>query len=186
MSLFETDRLIVRRWTDRDLNRIFAIYSRWEVSRWLGATPRAIESRAEAAEALARWTAFADAHADRYGCWAIEARDTGLVAGSVLFKPLPNSDGSAPSDIEVGWHLHPDSWGRGYATEAARGAIERGFATGLSEVFAVVLPGNDPSMAVCRRLGMAPLGRTGRWYGVEVEAFRLASGNSVAAETRSP
>jgi hypothetical protein len=30
-------------------------------------------------------------------------------------------------------------------------------------------------MSVCRRLGMAALGRTTRWYGVEVEAFRLAA-----------
>jgi RimJ/RimL family protein N-acetyltransferase len=62
-----------------------------------------------------------------------------------------------------------------YATEAARGAIERGFASGLSDVYAVVRPDNEASMSVCRRLGMTPLGRTTRWYGVEVEAFRLAA-----------
>jgi RimJ/RimL family protein N-acetyltransferase len=62
-----------------------------------------------------------------------------------------------------------------YATEVARGAIERGFASGLSDVYAVVRPDNEASMSVCRRLGMTPLGRTTRRYGVEVEAFRLAA-----------
>ena len=70
-------------------------------------------------------------------------------------------------------HLHPDSWGHGYATEAARAVIDRGFSAGVPEVYAVVRPGNAPSMAVCRRLGMTALGRLRRWYDVELEAFRL-------------
>ena len=77
-------------------------------------------------------------------------------------------------DIEVGWHLHPDSWGHGYATEAARGAVERGLAAGLDEIYAVVSPGNAASMAVARRLGMASIGRHTNWYGgEELETFVL-------------
>ncbi|MGC9666376.1 GNAT family N-acetyltransferase [Planosporangium sp. 12N6] len=189
--LYVTDRLAVRPWTDEpaDVDRVFAIYSQWDVARWLGAQPRAMADRAEAAAVAKRWAEFT-ARDDRYGCWAIEVRDGGVAAGSapgedrssrgpqprvvgsVLFTPLPGGDG----EVEVGWHLHPDSWGHGYATEAARGAVERGFASGLTEVYAVVRPDNEPSMAVCRRLGMTPLGRTTRWYGVEVEAFRLTAG----------
>ncbi|MFE2105185.1 GNAT family N-acetyltransferase, partial [Kitasatospora sp. NPDC059463] len=74
-------------------------------------------------------------------------------------------------EVEVGWHLHPDSWGRGYATEAARAALAKGFADGLTEIHAVVRPGNERSAAVCRRLGMTPRGRTSRWYGGEFDAF---------------
>ena len=118
-------------------------------------------------ELVARWATVHELDA-RHGCWAIECAD-GHVAGTVLFKPLPNGVG----EVEVGWHLHPDSWGHGYATEAARAVIERGFAGGVAEVYAVVRPGNEASMAVCRRLGMAPLGRLRRWYDVELEAFRL-------------
>jgi RimJ/RimL family protein N-acetyltransferase len=105
---------------------------------------------------------------DRYGCWAIERGD-GTVAGTVLFKPLPDGVG----EIEVGWHLHPDSWGHGYATEAGRAVIDRGFAAGVPEVYAVVRPGNHASMAVCARLGMERIGRFRRWYDVELETFRL-------------
>ncbi|MCW2638640.1 MAG: putative acetyltransferase [Dactylosporangium sp.] len=170
--VYATERLEVRPWTDdpADLDRVLSIYSRWEVARWLGAQPRAMADRAEAELAVKRWTEF-NARDDRYGCWAVEIRDTGVVAGSVLFKLLPDGDG----EVEVGWHLHPDSWGHGYATEAARAAIGRGFASGLPDVYAVVRPDNEPSLSVCRRLGMTPLGRTSRWYGVEVEAFRLTA-----------
>ncbi len=75
-------------------------------------------------------------------------------------------------DIEVGWHLHPDSWGRGYATEAAAAAVDRAFAAGLKRMYAVVKPGNTASIAVTRRLGMTPLGLRRDWYGgIELEAF---------------
>jgi RimJ/RimL family protein N-acetyltransferase len=171
MMVYETQRLVVREWTEEpaDLARIFDTYSRWEVARWLGATPRAMASLDEALPAVRRWHELFTNTQHRYGAWAIEVRETGTVAGTVLFKELPNGDG----EVEVGWHLHSDSWGHGYATEAARGAVERGFAAGLTEVFAVVYPDNTASLAVCRRLGMAPLGLTTKWYGVTCEAFRL-------------
>jgi RimJ/RimL family protein N-acetyltransferase len=160
-----TARLRLRPWTaaPADLARLEDIYRRDEVTRWLGGSPTV-----PPAELVRRWAAVSAADA-RFGCWAIEPLDGGPVAGTVLFKPLPNGVG----EVEVGWHLHPDSWGHGYATEAARAVIDRGFALGLPEVYAVVRPGNEASLAVCRRLGMAPLGRMRRWYDVELEAFRL-------------
>jgi RimJ/RimL family protein N-acetyltransferase len=161
MSIFETERLIVRAWTDdeRDLARIFDIYSRSEVIRWLG-NPTPLETLEQAAATQKRWGTD-----EQRGVWAIQA--AGQVVGSVLVKNLPSSD-----ETEVGWHLHPDAWGHGYATEAARGAIMYAFANGLDEIFAVVRPDNERSLAVCRRLGMTPLGRTTRWYDLELEAFR--------------
>jgi RimJ/RimL family protein N-acetyltransferase len=174
MTIFETERLVIRPWTEAeaDLARVFDIYSRWEVARWLGAQPRAMADRAEALTTVRRWDGFSQPD-PRLGVWAIEVRDTGRVAGTVLVKFLPNSDGSPATDVEIGWHLHPDSWGHGYATEAGRGAADHAFANGVPEVFAVVYPDNAASLAVCRRLGMRPIGLTRRWYGIECEGFHL-------------
>ena len=160
-----TARLRLRPWTTRrdDLARLVDLYGRSEVTRWLGGTPSV-----PPVELVARWRAVARSD-DRFGVWAVELAGSARVAGTVLLKPLPHGVG----EVEVGWHLHPDSWGRGYATEAARAVVDRAFDDGLLEVFAVVRPGNEPSLAVCRRLGMRPLGRTSRWYGRELEAFRL-------------
>lgn len=159
-----TERLRLRAWTHSpaDVARLTDLYGRPEVTRWLGGTPSVSPE-----ELVTRWSAVHERDA-RFGCWAIELAD-GTVAGTVLLKPLPGGVG----EVEVGWHLHPDSWGHGYATEAARAVIARAFGAGLPEVYAVVRPGNEPSLAVCRRLGMAPLGRMRRWYDVDLEAFRL-------------
>jgi RimJ/RimL family protein N-acetyltransferase len=167
--IFETPRLIVRQWTADDDDRLFDIYSRWEVARWLGATPKVLETREQAVAVASRWSSSWDSP---FGVWAVTVRETGVIAGSVLLIPLPGS--GSPDEIEVGWHLHPDSQGHGYATEAALAALDRARAAGVGEVFAVVRPGNDASMAVCRRLGMESIGRTSRWYGVEAEAFRIS------------
>ncbi|MEV0809766.1 GNAT family N-acetyltransferase [Micromonospora sp. NPDC050200] len=172
MTVLTTERLVLRDWTDgpADLDRIFDIYSRDEVVRWLALTPGLpMTDPARAVDRLGVWRDRHARHGGRYGTWAIEVRDTGRVAGTLLLKPLPGADGvTETDDIEVGWHLHPDSWGHGYATEAARAALAREFAAGTREVYAVVSPGNDPSMAVARRLGMTHLGRRTDWYGGEV------------------
>ncbi|MEV6975606.1 GNAT family N-acetyltransferase [Kitasatospora sp. NPDC093806] len=180
-AVFVTDRLTARLWDEADAERAYDLYARWEVMRWLGATPRALESPDEVPAMIERWRRRS---ADpRYGVWALERRDTGVVVGSVLLVPLPDedrpagaegtdgADGTGGGEVEVGWHLHPDSWGHGYATEAARAALAKGFADGLTEIHAVVRPGNEPSAAVCRRLGMTPQGRTDRWYGGGFDAF---------------
>ena len=163
-TLLRTDRLRLRPWTalPGDVARLTDLYGREEVARWLGGTPSVPPM-----ELVERWATVHDLD-ERYGAWAVERPD-GVVAGTVLFKPLPKGVG----EVEVGWHLHPDSWGHGYATEAARAVIDRGFHAGVPEVYAVVRPGNAASVAVCARLGMQPLGRLRRWYDVELDAFRL-------------
>ncbi|MFI2608249.1 GNAT family N-acetyltransferase [Kitasatospora sp. NPDC018619] len=171
-AVLTTERLVLRRWTTSaaDQERAFDIYSRWEVARWLGRTPRALAEPGEARALIERWrTRSAD---PRYGVWAVERRDTGVVAGTVLLVPLPDGDG----EIEIGWHLHPDSWGRGIATEAARALLAKGFADGLTEIRAVLAPDNARSAAVCRRLGMTATGLTDRWYGRRLAEFRIGPG----------
>jgi RimJ/RimL family protein N-acetyltransferase len=56
---------------------------------------------------------------------------------------------------ELGYELHPDYWGQGYATEAARSLLAFGFQTlGLQRVWAECLPENTGSIHVLERLGM--------------------------------
>lgn len=166
--MIETDRTVIRDWRPDEAGRFFDIYSRWEVARWLGARPTAMTDPDEARARIERWRDL-NAESPDEGRWAVERRSDGVVAGTVLLVRLPDGDG----ELEVGWHLHPDSWGQGLASEAARAVLGRAFGRGVEEVFAVVRPDNAASLAVCRRIGMEPLGRTDRYYDSDLELFRV-------------
>ena len=73
--------------------------------------------------------------------------------------------------MEIGWHLHPDAWGHGYAAEAASAVLRHGFEAGLEEINAVTHLTNDRSQAVCRRIGMEHRGVVERWYEEPSEHF---------------
>jgi RimJ/RimL family protein N-acetyltransferase len=57
--------------------------------------------------------------------------------------------------VEIGWRLHPDHWGHGYATEAATASLRFGFEQGgLAEIVAFTTTRNTRSQAVMERVGM--------------------------------
>lgn len=153
----ETDRLILRPWHLDEADRFFDMHRRMEVAQWIGGRPMADASEAEPLIQRMLDRLAAD---PRFGAWAVVERATDIPAGTVLLKPLPDGAG----EIEIGWHLHPDSWGRGLASEAARALLARGFALGLAEIWAVTDPLNQRSVRVCEKLGMRLLGTTDRWY----------------------
>jgi len=161
-----TERLLARPWTldEADLAAAYDVYSRPEVAQWIGAPMEAAEIKIR----IERWAQPIDD--PTYGVWAVEelARP-GQPIGTVLLRPLPPDE----EDVEVGWHLHPAMWGRGYATEIGRAAAKRAFDTGIDEVFAIVRPGNERSSQVARRLGMSYVGRTDKYWGLHAELFRL-------------
>ncbi|MBO0767939.1 MAG: GNAT family N-acetyltransferase [Solirubrobacterales bacterium] len=153
----ETDRLIVRPWRLDEADRFFDMHRRMEVARWIGGRPM---TSLEEADQKLRQILDSIAADPRFGAWAVLERDADVPAGSILLKPLPDGAG----EIEIGWHLHPDSWGRGIATEAAHALMARGFGFGLTEIWAVANPDNRRSARVCEKLGMELLGTTTRWY----------------------
>lgn len=168
-----TERLRLRTWTEEDVDAFVDLYSREDVYRYLGATPAPVSSPDEARDRVARW---ASRTRDGLGIWAMVARDggdPGTPVGTVLLVPLPRSDGTAGDDLEIGWHLHPDHWGRGLASEAGSAMIEQARAVGAPRVRAVLHEANTRSAAVCERLGMTRVGRTDRWYGVELVEYLL-------------
>lgn len=153
----ETERVVLRRWRLDEADRFFDMHRRDEVARWIGGDPML-----DLAEATALLERMAARHADdpRFGSWAVVERSTGQPAGTVLLKPLPDGDG----EIEIGWHLHPDSWGRGLATEAGATLLGYGFDLGLREIWAVTHLHNIRSARVCEKVGLRLLGVTHRWY----------------------
>lgn len=169
MKELATERLVLRRFDASDVDFVFDLYSRWEVQRFIGRVPRVIADRAEAAERVARNAAFDD---DPHGIWLIAAPN-GDRYGALLLKTLPASGRAPSTETEIGWHLHPDAWGRGIATEAARRVLEHAFDGGLERVLAVTHPDNVASQSVTRRIGMRDEGLTDAYYDTTCRLFRV-------------
>lgn len=85
-----------------------------------------------------------------HGLWLVTRREDGAPIGICgLLKR------DALDDVDLGYALKPAYWGRGYALEAARAAMEWGRGTlGLSRIVAIVQPANAPSIAVLEKLGL--------------------------------
>ena len=92
--------------------------------------------------------------ADGFGLWAVEVAGGPPFIGFVGLA-VPRFEAHFTPAVEVGWRLAREHWGRGYATEAARAALDYGFGTvGLEEVVSLTVPANTRSIAVMERLGM--------------------------------
>ncbi len=84
-----------------------------------------------------------------YGFFSVEEKESGEWVGRV--GPWYPEGWPAP---EIGWTISPDHWGKGYATEAGRAAIDYAFnSLGWSRVIHVILVGNESSIAVAKKLG---------------------------------
>lgn len=143
-----TPRLILRRWRDGDRAAFAAMNADPEVMRFY---ERSL-TRAESDARIDRLERHLDDHG--FGEFAVERRADGAFLGMVglatLDAPVPLAPG-----VEVAWQLARHAWGQGYATEAARAAMDDGFARlGLDRIVAFTARPNLPSQAVMARLGM--------------------------------
>lgn len=84
-----------------------------------------------------------------YGFFSVEEKGTGEWVGRV--GPWYPEGWPEP---EVGWTIMPEHWGKGYATEAGRAAIDYAFSElGWKRVIHVIIKGNERSIAVAKKLG---------------------------------
>jgi RimJ/RimL family protein N-acetyltransferase len=148
-----TDRLIMRRWQDPDRAAYAAMNADPAVMRYFPATM----DRAASDASVDRIEELFDAQG--FGLWALEVADTGAFIGFTGLNPMPAGVPGA-GGMEVGWRLAESAWHQGYATEAARAALDVGFnGAGLEEIWSMAAVLNEPSQAVMRRIGMTLDGR---------------------------
>lgn len=192
METIQTERLILRPYADSDADRVLDIFSRMDVIKWLGNPPYVpMETRDEALLCIARWHGYHDE--DPHSCrYAIEVRESGVVAGTVLVARMERIDGGFIGEYEIGWHLHPDSEGHGYATEAAAALLTFSFGKGLEELWCGMFVHNVASAAVARRLGLPEydLHELGwdedPWYGGESRLFKATRDEWIGRDRGRP
>lgn len=143
-----TDRLLLRPWRDDDLEPFSRMNADSEVMEFFPSTLDRVQSDA----LVHRIQRFFD---DRgYGLWAVEVvGGAGFIGFTGLLEPTFSAHFTPCT--EVGWRLAREHWGKGYATEAARAALQYGFeSVGLREIVSFTTVANTRSRRVMEKLGM--------------------------------
>lgn len=137
MAILHTARLTLRPLIANDAEAYAALRGHPEVAKWVPLPAEGVIQR------------YATAWEERrYAPWGVFL--AGQLVGHGGLNYVPEF-----GETEVLWALHPDYWGRGYATEVAQASLTYGFETlGLGLIFAITLPDNLASQAVMKRIGL--------------------------------
>jgi RimJ/RimL family protein N-acetyltransferase len=145
----ETDRLILRNWRDSDRAEYLATCNTEAVTAYLDG-PTAVD------DIDAAFARIAKSQRDHgFGFWAIERKSDRALLGYCGLSICDDLERPVHGDIEIGWRLREDAWGRGYGREAARAALDWAWANlDVDRVVSFTVPANEPSWRLMERLGM--------------------------------
>jgi RimJ/RimL family protein N-acetyltransferase len=151
MEIFlETERLVLRRFTEDDVDHLFDLDSDPEVMRFLSGgtpTPREVIENEILPRFLRSYERFAG-----FGYWPAIEKSSGAFLGRFGFVPR---EGGGPDDVALGYRLRKSAWGKGYATEGSRALIRKGFAElGVQRVHATTYQDNLASRRVMEKAGL--------------------------------
>jgi RimJ/RimL family protein N-acetyltransferase len=158
-SALETELLSMRPLTIGNLPDLIALYADPRVTRFLQPLHEAAHLR-RLEDAEASWASRG------FGRVGLYERQSGRFVGRGGLHYWPQFD-----EVEVGWALRADAWGRGYATDAGHAWLQWGFTRlDVPYITAYIDPDNQASRNVARRLGMSPL-RTDIFHDNEVIVY---------------
>ena len=146
----ETERLVLRRFTENDVDGLVELDGDPEVMRYVTGgrlTPREeIET-----EVLPAFLGYYDRYA-AFGFWAVVEKSSGETLGWFHFRP---ESADRPDEVELGYRLRRSAWGKGYATEGARALVQKGFAElTVRRIYATTMVVNVASWRVMEKAGL--------------------------------
>jgi RimJ/RimL family protein N-acetyltransferase len=148
----ETERLVLHVHRVEDFEDMYAMWSDPVVTRHIGGKPFSRE------EVWARLLRYAGSWSLLgYGFWVVRDKESGGFIGEVGFHNLRrNIEPSFGDRPELGFALAPRSHGKGFATEAARAALDwSDLRWGEGETVCMIAPENASSLQIARKLGYA-------------------------------
>ena len=160
MKIFlETERLVLRQFTEDDADNLFELNSDPEVIRFTSDAEQPTDYTVIKTQILPRYLAYYEQY-DGYGFWAVIEKSSREFIGWFFFRPAIHASYfnpalANPSDIELGYRLRKASWGKGYATEGSKELISKGFSElGTQRVVSPALAANVASIRVLEKAGL--------------------------------
>lgn len=146
--LFTSDRLGFRNWVSTDIDKMYEISSDPEVMKHFPST----QSKKYTEDFILRMQQqFCDY---RFCYFAVEVIETNHFIGFIGISNQTYDTDFNPS-VDIGWRLHKNYWGKGYATEGAKACLEYAFKNiQLNKIVSVATKGNLPSISVMQKIGM--------------------------------
>jgi [ribosomal protein S5]-alanine N-acetyltransferase len=142
--IFETDRLVVRHYTESDADNFFLLNSDPEVMRYI----RPVKSREDTDLFFAEVIEYSKNN-PAFGRMAVVEKQSNIFAGSFAVIPLVNT-----LHMQLGYSLLPVHWGKGFATELTKSGVKYVFTqTNLEEIFGVTESENIDSQKVLLKSG---------------------------------
>ena len=162
--MFETKRLILRKLGETDLEDIFAMRKDPNIMRYIREPQTDIESSIKWIKMMSdKWDS------EKTGFFGVVEKKTEKFVGWCGLWRLAETE-----EIEVGYAIAKESWGKGYATEAAARFLAYGFDDlRLQKIVAVAFPKNEASQNVMKKLGMSYV-KTGFFYEKELVQFAIS------------
>ncbi|MGE6204429.1 GNAT family N-acetyltransferase [Guptibacillus hwajinpoensis] len=161
-QVLSTNRLILRKMKEMDVDHLLEIFSDKEAMKYYPAC----KSR----EDTLKWVEWTLHHYKVYGfgMWIVEEKDSGRFLGQCGLV-LQKIDGCV--EVEIGYLFAKKYWGNGYASEAALACKKYGFEQiGLSKLISLIDPENKASIKVAKRIGMTYEKTVHKW-GKRLELF---------------
>ena len=147
MDILETERLLLREFDPEDVDALAAVLSHPETMRFY---PAPLDRAGVAAWIERNRQRYAD---HGHGLWAMVLRSSNEVIGDC---GLTRQTVDGTDEIEIGYHVRRELWGRGYAPEAACACRDYGFARLRSDrLISLIRPENLPSRRVAEKTGLS-------------------------------
>lgn len=154
MSVFvEADRLVLRQFTADGADLLIELDSDPAVMRYLTGGEPTLPPVVVREQVIPNVLATYDRWNGRFGLFAAYEKDSGHFIG--WFQLRAEREGPL-DEVELGYRLRRDAWGKGYATEAARAVLDKGFSElGLRVVWGETMAVNVASQKVMEKVGMS-------------------------------
>lgn len=148
--MIETERLRLREWRREDQEAFYRHLNTEGVMRWLGGVKSREHYDWVVVHRFMRWQ-----EQQGFTFWVVERKDDGEFLGFCGLKVADDAGSPVEGELEIGWRLREDAWGKGYAKEAAAASLDFAFDyLGARRVVALTVEGNTQSWGLMERLGM--------------------------------